>query len=97
MCVAYLRAYPARHAATAPSATEPMSLRRFREAAPGFMALGIPGAVMLGIEASAFEVTTILSGYLGTVELDAHIVMLQIATLTFFALPFAVSIAVSIR
>jgi len=61
------------------------------------MKLGGPGAIMLLIEAWSFEITTILAGYLGTVELDAHLTMLQLATLAFLSMPFAVAIASTIR
>ena len=49
------------------------------------------------IEAWSFEITTLLAGYLGTVALDAHLTMLQLATLAFLSLPFAVAIASTIR
>ena len=55
----------------------------------GFWKLAGPGAVMLLIEAWSFEITTLLAGYLGTVALDAHLTMLQLATLAFLSLPFA--------
>lgn len=63
----------------------------------GFWKLAGPGAVMLLIEAWSFEITTLLAGYLGTVALDAHLTMLQLATLAFLSLPFAVAIASTIR
>jgi MATE family multidrug resistance protein len=52
---------------------------------------------MMLIEAWSFEITTLLAGYLGTVALDAHLTMLQLATLAFLSLPFAVAIASTIR
>ena len=48
-------------------------------------------------EAWSFEVTTILAGLLGTVELDAHIITLTIATFIYLSFPFAIGIAASIR
>ena len=52
---------------------------------------------MMLIEAWSFEITTLLAGDLGTVALDAHLTMLQLATLAFLSLPFAVAIASTIR
>jgi hypothetical protein len=49
------------------------------------------------IEAWTFEITTIMAGYLGTVALDAHLTMLQLATFSFLSLPFAVAAAATIR
>ena len=72
-------------------------LARLKALSPTFLALAGPGAAMMAIEAWAFEVTTLLAGYLGTVALDAHLTMLQLATLAFLSLPFAVAIAATIR
>lgn len=52
---------------------------------------------MMLIESWSFEITTILAAYLGTVALDAHLTMLQLATLAFLSLPFAVAIASTLR
>lgn len=62
-----------------------------------FLHLGIPGALMLGLEAWSFEITTFLAAYLGTVSLDAHVILLNIIGFTFMSLPFALGIAASIR
>ena len=70
---------------------------RLRRTLPVFGGLAAPGAFMMAVEAWAFEVTTLLAGYLGTVPLDAHLAMLQLATLAFLSLPFAVAIAATIR
>ncbi len=70
---------------------------RLRRLFPAFCRLAGPGAFMMAVEAWAFEVTTLLAGYLGTVPLDAHLTMLQLATLAFLSLPFAVAIAATIR
>ena len=70
---------------------------RARRLLPTFGGLAVPGAFMMAVEAWAFEVTTLLAGYLGTVPLDAHLAMLQLATLAFLSLPFAVAIAATIR
>ena len=70
---------------------------RLRVLFPAFGALAGPGAFMMAVEAWAFEITTLLAGYLGTVPLDAHLTMLQLATLAFLSLPFAVAVAATIR
>jgi MATE family multidrug resistance protein len=62
-----------------------------------FFSLAIPGAVMLSLEAWAFEVSTILAGLLGTVTLDAHSITINIAGFLFLSCPFAIGIATSIR
>lgn len=62
-----------------------------------FMKLAISGALCISAEAWTFEVTTILSGLIGTVELDAHVICLNMATFLFLSFPFAIGIAASIR
>ena len=76
---------------------ERLLLRRLVGLFPTFCQLAGPGAFMMAVEAWAFEVTTLLAGYLGTVALDAHLTMLQLATLAFLSLPFAVAVAATIR
>jgi len=74
-----------------------MPRRKLIKLSKGFCVLAGPGAIMMLIEAWSFEITTLLAGYLGTVALDAHLTMLQLATLAFLSLPFAVAIASTIR
>eukprot|EP00594_Rhizosolenia_setigera_P009884 CAMPEP_0178955338 /NCGR_PEP_ID=MMETSP0789-20121207/9544_1 /TAXON_ID=3005 /ORGANISM="Rhizosolenia setigera, Strain CCMP 1694" /LENGTH=532 /DNA_ID=CAMNT_0020636947 /DNA_START=53 /DNA_END=1651 /DNA_ORIENTATION=- len=62
-----------------------------------FFRLGISGALSVAAEAWSFEVTTIMAGYLGTIELDAHLITLAIATFVYLSFPFAIGIATSIR
>lgn len=62
-----------------------------------FWKLGFSGAASIAAEAWSFEITTILAGLLGTVALDAHIIVLTIATFIFLSFPFAIGIAASIR
>jgi len=62
-----------------------------------FLRLGAPGALMLGLEAWSFELTTFLAAYLGTVSLDAHAILLNIIGFTYMSLPFGLGIAASIR
>ena len=62
-----------------------------------FAKLALSGALSITAEAWSFEVTTILSGLLGTVELDAHVISLNLATFLFLSFPFAIGIAASIR
>lgn len=70
-----------------------MSLSQLRP----FRKLAVSGALSIAAEAWSFEITTILAGLLGTVELDAHIITLSIATFIFLSFPFAIGIAASIR
>jgi len=72
-------------------------MKKLKNLMAGFWRLAGPGAVMMLIEAWSFELSTLLAGYLGTVALDAHLTMLQLATLSFLSLPFAVAIASTIR
>ena len=65
-------------------------------AAPLFK-LGVPGALMLALEAWAFDFSTLLAGYLGQTSLDAHVVLLTVISFTFVSFPLAVGIAASIR
>ncbi len=62
-----------------------------------FIKLAISGASSIACEAWSFEITTILAGLLGTVQLDAHIITLTIATFVFLSFPFAVALATSLR
>lgn len=62
-----------------------------------FLRLAGTGALAFAAEAWSFEITTILAGLLGTIELDAHIITLSIATFIYLSFPFAISIAASIR
>jgi MATE family multidrug resistance protein len=45
----------------------------------------------------SFEITTILSGLISTVALDAHVIALNLAAFLFLSFPFAIGIAASIR
>jgi len=62
-----------------------------------FLRLGAPGALMLGLEAWSFEITTFLAAYVGTISLDAHVILLNIIGFTYMSLPFGLGIAASIR
>jgi multidrug resistance protein, MATE family len=62
-----------------------------------FLKLAFSGALSISAEAWSFEIATILAGLLGTVELNAHIITLSIATFLFLSFPFAIGIAASIR
>ena len=63
----------------------------------GFLQLAGSGALALTAEAWSFEISTVLAGLLGTVELDAHIITLSIATFCYLSFPFAIAIATTIR
>ncbi len=62
-----------------------------------FCKLAFSGALSISAEAWSFEIATILAGLIGTVELDAHIITLSIATFLFLSFPFAIGVAASIR
>ena len=62
-----------------------------------FLKIAGSGALSMTAEAWSFEVTTILAGLVGTVELDAHIITLSIATFVYLSFPFAIGIAASIK
>jgi|MDSW01.2.fsa_nt_gb multidrug resistance protein, MATE family len=91
----YLLSRPASTAKTRPRSF--IGWRRLRRSVVAFASLAGPGLAMLMIEAWTFEITTIMAGYLGTVALDAHLTMLQLATFSFLSLPFAVAAAATIR
>ena len=62
-----------------------------------FLRLGLPGALMLGLEAWFFEASTFTASFLSTTSFDAHCIMLSICAFTFLSGPFALGIAASIR
>ncbi|KAL9090004.1 MAG: hypothetical protein Q9165_005533 [Trypethelium subeluteriae] len=59
--------------------------------------LAVPGLAMVLAEFLAFEILTLCAGLLGTEALAAQAVVGSVATLTFFVMPFPVSIAASTR
>lgn len=60
--------------------------------------LAVPGAMMLALEAWAFEVSSLLAGLLrNLIALDAHIILLNVCGFVFLSFPFALGIAGSIR
>ena len=61
-----------------------------------FLLLGLPGGVMMGVEAWFFDVQSVLAGKMGEVSLDANVVLLSIASLAFTTFPFGVSTAATI-
>jgi len=63
-----------------------------------YMALGLPGGAMLAMEAWSFDLTIlVVAATLTTVDVDAHVVMLNMAAFTFLTFPLGISIAASIR
>lgn len=58
--------------------------------------LGLPIGAMIGVEAGLFAVTTFLMGYLGTVPLAAHQIVLQTAAIT-FNVPLGIAMATTVR
>jgi MATE family multidrug resistance protein len=59
------------------------------------LALGLPVAVMVGLEVAAFNVTGLLAGRMGGDQLAGHTVALNLASLTFMV-PLGVGIAASV-
>jgi MATE family multidrug resistance protein len=59
--------------------------------------LSVSGGVMFASEAWFFEVTTLLSGLLGSVSLNAHACILQVASFSFVACPLGLAVAASVR
>jgi len=62
-----------------------------------FLKLALSGALSITFESWSFEITTILSGLISTVALDAHVIALNLAAFLFLSFPFAIGIAASIR
>lgn len=85
--------YPS-HSKTWPSFQMPHNIQR---KVSEFLRLGIPGALMFGLEAWAFEASTLMATYLDTVSLDAHTILLNTCAFTFVSLAFALGIVGSIR
>ncbi|GAX85953.1 hypothetical protein CEUSTIGMA_g13369.t1 [Chlamydomonas eustigma] len=61
------------------------------------LALGIPGAFMMGLEAASFELTTAMAGYLGTEQVSAHASVFAIGCMAFICGPFGIALAATIR
>ena len=57
-----------------------------------FISLGLPGTAMLCSEWWAFEVTVIMAGFLGTEQVAAQVIILQVASLAFMV-PLGLGIA----
>lgn len=68
-----------------------------RNSVLSFMNLGISSALSFIAEAWSFEITTILSGLLGTIPLNAHVITLSVATFIYLSFPFAIGVATSIQ
>jgi len=62
-----------------------------------FWELAMSGAAALAACAWAFEVTTMLAGRLGTIQLGAHILTVSIGGIIFLSFSFSTGIAASIR
>ncbi len=61
-----------------------------------YLRLGIPIGLQLSLEANAFTAAMIMIGWIGVVELAAHQVVINMASLTFM-LPLGIAIAASVR
>ena len=63
-----------------------------------YMTLGLPSGAMLCMEAWSFDLgILVVATFLTTIEMDAHILMLNMAAFTFLTFPLGISIAASIR
>ncbi|MEZ4380839.1 MAG: MATE family efflux transporter [Nannocystaceae bacterium] len=60
------------------------------------LAFGVPVGVQLGLEMWAFQVTTLIAGWVGEVGLAAHTVVLNTSALTYMV-PLGLSMAVATR
>ena len=58
--------------------------------------IGLPIGVLYGVETGLFTLTSFLMGYLGTVQLAAHQIVLQTAAITFMV-PAGISYATTVR
>jgi MATE family multidrug resistance protein len=61
-----------------------------------YLRLGIPVGLQLSLEANAFTVAMIMIGWIGVLELAAHQVVINMASVTFM-LPLGIAIAASVR
>ncbi|BDA44364.1 probable multidrug and toxin extrusion protein 1 [Coccomyxa sp. Obi] len=62
-----------------------------------FLRLALPGGLMMQIEGNSFDITNVLASLLGTVQVDAHNVMLTLCEFSYVALPFGIATAATIR
>ncbi|KAL0044593.1 hypothetical protein WJX82_001696 [Trebouxia sp. C0006] len=62
-----------------------------------FLALGLPGGVMMGVDAASFDVTTVMASVLGEAQVDAHSILLTFCVFIYMSFPFGVSTAATIR
>jgi multidrug resistance protein, MATE family len=62
-----------------------------------FMALASHGAMMMGLEAASFDVTTAFAAFLGEVQVSAHSALINVIAFTFFSFPYGVAVASSMR
>lgn len=62
-----------------------------------FLKLGLPGGLMMAADASAFDITTAMAGFLGTVEVGAHTALLTLCVFVYMAVPFGIATAATIR
>jgi MATE family multidrug resistance protein len=95
MCLALLLAIRARrlHA----GAWGGWSRRAFERAGlVEILALGVPVAIQLTLEVSAFGVSTLMAGALGTTDAAAHLIVLNMASISFMV-PMGISFAAVTR
>jgi len=62
-----------------------------------FLQKGFHGGIMVCLEVMCFQTTIILAGLLNdSIQLNAHVILLTIISLTFYTFPFAFSVATNI-
>lgn len=66
-------------------------------AAIRYILIGIPGGLMLGLEAWMFDACIIFIAHMGTISLDVTAIILIICNFTYTAVPFAISTAATLR
>jgi Na+-driven multidrug efflux pump len=62
-----------------------------------FLFLGLPGGLLLGMEGWTFVAASFLVAQMGTIPLATHEVMAAFSNFVFLSMPFAISVAVTIR
>lgn len=90
--VVWVRSFRLDRGGWEPWTAEALSLQGLRE----LLRLGIPIGIQYGLEMWAFQAATLLAGRLGETPLAAHVVALNLASLTFM-LPLGLSIGTATR
>ena len=91
--------------ASAPTAPPPRSLpsgtklveRSFFGDIATIFKLGLPGGIMLALEAGAFEITTIFAAQISPIAISAHAIMMQVSGFIYMTFAVSTMIAASVR